>query len=181
MTQLQWATYKRLAGGGGATPDDSEGDGISQDDADARYLRLSGGDLTGNLDVDAGSGTAIEAGGTAAGASGTPAILVVVGTTTDGIGMAIKRGTEANDMIRLNVRSGGSGKPGIEFGAGAGSQPDTSIYREGASHLRTEDTFQVNELLVDSAGIESTKQNLDLGSAADLNIEISDTEPALAI
>ena len=102
--------------------------GISQTDADARYLQLTGGTLTSSLRIEQDSNTTaltLERGATA-------------GNTTL---QAIDDG-DARAWLQINRQVGATEmNPGILLGPGGSGNRDVNLYRRDPNVWKTDDTF----------------------------------------
>ena len=102
--------------------------GISQTDADARYLQLTGGTLTSDLRIEQDSNTTaltLERGATA-------------GNTTF---QAIDDG-DSRAWMQMNRQVGGTEmNPGILMGPGGTGARDVNLYRRDPNVWKTDDTF----------------------------------------
>ena len=128
--RLEFAT---IAGGGG---------GISEADADARYLQLIGGTLAspGRLTIDVtGNNEALvinHHGGTSQSA-------LHIFTNTSGSEKAFQASRSNQSTAFFSIEGslgGGNSKPGIAFGGG-GTARDTELYRDSANNWKTPDFF----------------------------------------
>ena len=125
--RLEFAT---IAGGGG----------ISEADADLRYLRLTGGTLTDALTIGVtGNNEALvinHHGGTSQSA-------LHIFTNTSGSEKAFQASRSNQSTAFFSIEGslgGGNSKPGIAFGGG-GTARDTELYRDSANNWKTPDFF----------------------------------------
>ena len=118
------------------------GGGISQADADARYLQLIGGTLAspGRLTIDVtGNNEALvinHHGGTSQSA-------LHIFTNTSGSEKAFQASRSNQSTAFFSIEGslgGGNSKPGIAFGGG-GTARDTELYRDSANNWKTPDFF----------------------------------------
>ena len=153
LKRIAFSDFMTAVGGGGS--------GISQTEADARYLRLTGGMLTGAV-----SGVAATAdahlttrgyadtrylqltGGTLTGAlmieqdSNTTALTIERQTGAGNTALQVIDDGDARAWIQIDRDLGGSDfTPGIALGPGGTSARDVNLYRGGAETLKTDDTF----------------------------------------
>ena len=127
LTQI--VTFPAFGGGSG---------GLTEGDADARYLQLTGGTLTGpgrlTIDVSGNSEALVinhHGGLSEAG--------VHVFTNTTGAQKAIQASRSNQSTAWFSIEGslgGGNTKPGIAFGGGTGAR-DTELYRDSANNWRT--------------------------------------------
>ena len=133
----------------------------------AAGLPLTGGTLTGNLEIDpgnvAGPTLTIIKGDT----SGNPVVRMVhPDNTGNGQRPFNARRDGESDYFEVNGRLGGtSAQPGIAVGSGSGVR-DCRLYRDEADVWRTPDVMHVGELRVDTAGRAASRTQLGLGTAA---------------
>ena len=160
-----------------STSDTSDTSGITQANADNRYVELSGDTMTGELSIEpSGDNTGLSI--NAVGLDNDPAVVITIPTTGSQRILQAFRTGQLNGIVSLEGDLGGnSNKPGIAFGPGTLGR-DVSLYREGANQLKTDDSLSVNELIVDNAGLSSTRENLGLGTAALRNWVNSDNAPS---
>ena len=125
--------------------------GITQSNADSRYVSKTGDTINGTLEI-------------------TP--------PSNQEGLRFGRADDSFYFMRIDGNLGGSSaRPGIEFSDGINT-PDVILHRQAADVLRTPDELSVGELSVDSTGVADTRSNLGLGTAATRNISVQDTAPA---
>ena len=141
--------------------------GISQADADNRYLRLTGGSLTGALHVTHATGRVLDV--TGAGTAHSTAVQrLSLGLGRDKAFSIRSTGGAATDnewfQIDRNIDGGTTGHAGIGIGhAGVGSEtaPDTILFRSDANEWTTPDRFVANEFRVGGT-LATTQDNLGI-------------------
>ena len=138
--------------------------GISQASGDARYLRLTGGTLTGRTVIDrSGNNEAFVVQGHEA----TSAAIMKLETMVTGSQKAFQASRDGQNLAWASFEGtlGGSNeKPGLALGPGNGAR-DVELYRDGANVWRTPDAMHVNELRVDSGGRANSRSQLGLATA----------------
>ena len=141
--------------------------GISQSNADLRYVRLAGGGtVTGRVVMQSNSVNALEVIGTGSGTAAVPVLRSRVGTGRRIALQALNSSGAA--WFELGQQTGGNARPGIGFGhSGIGSEsaPDTELFRSNANEWTTPDKLIAAELDV-SANLARTQGNLGLESFA---------------
>ena len=137
-----------------------EATGISQTDADARYLRLTGGDLSGDLEIRVAGDVRAFAVFAAEGVN-KPTFQLRVNPTGPQKAFQASRDGEGLAWASFEGSLGGANsKPGIAFGPGTSGR-DTVLYREGSNHLYTPDKFSADELAV-VGDLVTTQGNLGI-------------------
>ena len=137
-----------------------EATGITQTDADARYLRLTGGDLSGDLEIRVAGDVRAFAVFAAEGVN-KPTFQLRVNPTGPQKAFQASRDGEGLAWASFEGSLGGeNSKPGIAFGPGTSGR-DTVLYREGSNHLYTPDKFSANELAV-VGDLVTTQGNLGI-------------------
>ena len=138
--------------------------GISQTTGDARYLRLAGGTLTGEVVINrSGNNEAFVVQGREA----TSAAIMKLETMLTGSQKAFQASREGQNLAWASFEGtlGGSNeKPGLALGPGTGGR-DVQLYRDAANVWRTPDAFHVGELRVNSGGRSNSRSQLGLGTA----------------
>ena len=141
--------------------------GISQADADNRYLRLTGGSLTGALHVTHATGRVLDVTATGT-AQSTAAQRLTLGLGRDKAFSIRSTGGAAVDnewfWIDRNIDGGTTGRAGIGIGhAGVGSEttPDTILFRSNANEWTTPDRFIADEFRVGGT-LATTQDNLGI-------------------
>ena len=120
--------------------------GISQAQADVRYVNVSGDVMTGTLTMNAASGSHLE--------------VERAPTSSQTAFQALNQG-DTRAWFQINLNAGGTGKPGIQMGPGGTTNRDIHLYREGVNHLRTNDEFSASELSV-TGSLATTQANLGI-------------------
>lgn len=148
-----WTQFDGSGGGGS---------GITQTQADARYVNIDGDDMSGMLDVTVtGDLSAV----TLRAPGDNPP---VISTRTDITGaqkaFQASRGTQGTAWFSVEGALGGSNNnPGLAFGTGTSGR-DVDLYRGGANILETDDAFRADELRV-SGTLATTQTNLGVNDA----------------
>ena len=132
--------------------------GITQAQADARYLQLAGGTVTGELIIQR-TGDNIGMRINAAGVDNRQAFGVTVPTTGDQKAFQMNRTSETFAWASFEGSLGGSNdNPGLALGPGGNTGRDVQLYRSAADTLRIPDTVHVNAL-----NIEGGPTNTEIG------------------
>ena len=126
----------------GAAGQDGSGGGMSEAEADARYLQLIGGTLTGpgrlTIDVD-GNNEALVI--NHHGGLSESALHAFTNTTGAQKAMQASRSSQSTAFFSIEGSlGGGNTKPGIAMGDGTGAR-DTVLYRDSANNWKTPDFF----------------------------------------
>ena len=135
--------------------------------ADARYLQLTGGSLTGALHVTHATGRVLDVTGSGT-AQSTAVQRLTLGLGRDKAFSIRSTGGAAVDnewfQIDRNIDGGTTGHAGIGIGsAGVGSEttPDTILFRSNANEWTTPDRFIANEFRVGGT-LATTQDNLGI-------------------
>ena len=145
------ATTYLNGAGAWTTPAGGTG-GLTQAEADLRYLQLTGGI------IDAGNARALRL---VADGSGPPAMQTLTNSTGAQKAWQALRAGGGTGWFSIEGMLGGSNeKPGLAMGPGSGGR-DVELYREAANHLLTPDVFSASELRV-TGSLATTQAQLGL-------------------
>ena len=161
-----------IAGGSG---------GISQSDADARYVELAGDTMTDTLTVTPADNSVALLLDARALTTQTPFVFFM-NASGNQQAFWLKRGTDGQAFFTLDGNiGGGNANPGIALGPGGSTTRDVTLYRGGSNALETEDAFTAKTLGLASGTIDgqsaaqrlaTTQANLGIGFViADLTAE----------
>ena len=132
------------------------GGGLSEADADARYLQLIGGTLTGpgRLTIDvAGNNEALVI--NHHGGLSESALHAFTNTTGAQKAMQASRSNQSTAWFSIEGSlGGGNTKPGIAFGGGTGAR-DTELYRDSANNWKTPDWFTAQGFSITGAALST--------------------------
>jgi len=82
----------------------------------------------------------------------------------DGTRYQLFYSTETQPRIALDRDTGGTGKAGIEFGAGGSSAKDTVLYRDSANVFKTPDTMDIGDLKIAGNVLSDSSRNISSGN-----------------
>ena len=144
--------------------------GLSQADADARYLQKDTTGTTTTQTIEDPIVVDVQGNQEAFKIQAhdvTSSAIFKIETPTGGSQKAFQANREGQSLAFMEFGGavGGTGKPGIAMGAGTGGR-DVNLYREDNHTLRTDDTFRAAALEISStSGYVTTRANLSLGNA----------------
>ena len=132
------------AGGGG---------GITESEADARYLQLTGGTLTSTLTVTPATNAVALLLDARALTTQTPFVFAM-NASGNQQAFWIRRGTDAQAFFTIDGNiGGGNANPGIALGPGGSTTRDVLLYRGGGNILETPDAFRAATLDLGSGSL----------------------------
>ena len=157
------------------------GSGISQTDADARYVELAGDTMTDTLTVTPADNSVALLLDARALTTQTPFVFFM-NASGNQQAFWLRRGTDSQAFLTIDGNiGGGNANPGIALGPGGSTTRDVTIYRGGSNALATQDAFTAKTLGLASGTIDgqsaaqrlaTTQSNLGIGFViADLTAE----------
>ena len=152
------------------------GGGITEMEADARYLPLTGGTLAGpgrlTIDVNGNSEALVI---NHHGGLSESALHAFTNTTGAQKAMQASRSNQSTAWFSIEGSlGGGNTKPGIAFGGGTGAR-DTELYRDSASNWKTPDWFTAQGFSITGAAL-STWNSFGIANVLDGPPTLSGTD-----